>query len=699
LEVRFYFQSASSKNINENFSGTSTGGIIAILLGRLKLDVPTSIAIYTELSKVVFKRDRSLPLFGARVPYRKSRFSATVFENEIKKVLIDLGLDENEPIFDKALVNAFRDRSEEIEEDSFSALEDVDDSLVDNEDGTDFESKTASPLNYLRRAFSKLFSATDLLLPNPTMSGDYSRNLKQHKHGDVENGQESDEKGCHCFVVAVHKESLNTPKHFKNFDQHERKTTIWQALRATTAAPTYFDPIALGNPEIFYCDGGTGYNNPCSEVDRVAKSIWGKRTIGIVISIGTGLQEGSSPKRIKWLPNFLHVVRSLVPMATETERVHQDSYHRYNNGHTEYFRFDTHGVSNIGLEEWRKAELITTRTGRYMKQPSRIEKVKNCTECLVKLSAQPKTLEYPATDKFFVGVKLDRTRDEIYRDQQYPSIQPWRREELNIETGWPLGVDVLTEHEDQDRNVPSSPLFRKPFKPGATTGESGTIRQVLPIAQDLDQDGIPNECSIITFIRADTVCVRQLVKDVPPGRYKAKFIVYFFDVEPSSAKDVMSSSTRAFAPSWPASKEMIPLAASNEDSDEAFLTPKSKEHAKPSEAAKVMPPIDLTFNVGKPYDPKTFMKQRIDVHINSDIAPVLLRPDAVRLRVGRRQYKENLEKGWVELGSDLPVNVGRSGTLGFVISKVWREGEFIGGWSFAGVRLVPDFDTEATEQD
>ena len=621
-----------------------------------------------------------------------------MLEDEIKKVLIGHGFAENEPMFDKALVNAFRKRGEEREEeDGYLTLEGMNDSEVDNENGSELELKTVLVLTILRRAFSGLFGARDQPLPNPKVPRNYGRSEKQRKRDDVENEQESDERGCHSFVVAVHKESLNTPKHFKTFDQHERELTIWQALRATTAAPTYFDPIALGNPETFYCDGGTGYNNPCSEVDRVAKSIWDKRTIGIVISIGTGLQKGSSPKRIKWLPNFLHVVKSLVPMATETERVHQDSYRRYDNGHTEYFRFDTHGVSDIGLEEWRKEELITIGTNKYMKQPSQIEKVKNCTECLVNLSAEPKTLEYPA-DKFYVGVNLDRTRDETYRDQQYPDIQPWRREELDIETGWPLGVDVLTEDNDHNQHISSSPFFRKPFKPSANSVELGITRTVLPLAQDLDQDGIPNECSIITFIRADTICIRQLVKGVPPGRYKAKFIVYFFDVKPGTGKDVMTSSTRAFAPSWPASRERVPVAASNEDSKAKFLDPESKQHARPSESAKILPPVDLTFNVGEPYDITTFMKRHVDVHITSDITPVLLKPDAVRLRVGQRQYRKNLGKGWVELGSDLPVDVSRSGTLGFVISKIWREGEFIGGWSFGGVRLVPDFEIEATEQ-
>jgi predicted acylesterase/phospholipase RssA len=38
------------------------------------------------------------------------------------------------------------------------------------------------------------------------------------------------------------------------------RITIWQAARATSAAPTYFERLTVGDDQ--FVDGGLGYNNP-----------------------------------------------------------------------------------------------------------------------------------------------------------------------------------------------------------------------------------------------------------------------------------------------------------------------------------------------------------------------------------------------------------------------------------------------------
>lgn len=41
---------------------------------------------------------------------------------------------------------------------------------------------------------------------------------------------------------------------------------IWEACRATSAASTFFDPIAVGQYEEVFLDGATGANNPVQEL-------------------------------------------------------------------------------------------------------------------------------------------------------------------------------------------------------------------------------------------------------------------------------------------------------------------------------------------------------------------------------------------------------------------------------------------------
>lgn len=57
--------------------GTSTGGLIAILLGRLRLTVKDAIEEYEKLSKDIFGNPKS------KMPGREAKYSATNFERVV----------------------------------------------------------------------------------------------------------------------------------------------------------------------------------------------------------------------------------------------------------------------------------------------------------------------------------------------------------------------------------------------------------------------------------------------------------------------------------------------------------------------------------------------------------------------------------------------------------------------------------------
>lgn len=61
-----------------------------------------------------------------------------------------------------------------------------------------------------------------------------------------------------------------------------------EALRATTAAPVYFDPFTDDDGEVF-CDGAVLVNNPTSVAIHEARCLWPGRPLGVVVSVGTGL--------------------------------------------------------------------------------------------------------------------------------------------------------------------------------------------------------------------------------------------------------------------------------------------------------------------------------------------------------------------------------------------------------------------------
>ena len=62
-------------------AGTGTGGLIAIMLGRLRLDLETCKEVYGRMTKRVFETDKTI----AGIPYRSTLFKASKLEEAIKE--------------------------------------------------------------------------------------------------------------------------------------------------------------------------------------------------------------------------------------------------------------------------------------------------------------------------------------------------------------------------------------------------------------------------------------------------------------------------------------------------------------------------------------------------------------------------------------------------------------------------------------
>eukprot|EP01043_Picozoa_sp_COSAG02_P026046 COSAG02_NODE_1488_length_12368_cov_23.731926_3_plen_1446_part_00 len=66
---------------------------------------------------------------------------------------------------------------------------------------------------------------------------------------------------------------------------------VWEAARATSAAPFFFDPISIAGREYF--DGGVVANNPVEKAINEAGDIWPNRPISTIVSLGCGMRFGS----------------------------------------------------------------------------------------------------------------------------------------------------------------------------------------------------------------------------------------------------------------------------------------------------------------------------------------------------------------------------------------------------------------------
>ena len=137
---------------------------------------------------------------------------------------------------------------------------------------------------------------------------------------------------------------------------------VWEALRATSAASTFFDPIRLEKTGQKFVDGGLGHNNPVDLVLSEARSLWPNDEV-VVVSIGTGNKLAGSLEG-----NIGELAKRIVELVTDTEEKAED-FQRHNpqlcSPTGNYFRFNVPGLSKYELSEYKEKPSIITHTQTY----------------------------------------------------------------------------------------------------------------------------------------------------------------------------------------------------------------------------------------------------------------------------------------------------------------------------------------------
>jgi predicted acylesterase/phospholipase RssA len=156
--------------------------------------------------------------------------------------------------------------------------------------------------------------------------------------------------------------------------------SIWEACRATSAATSFFDPIAVGRFREEFVDGATGANNPVRELWDQAQLAWGpeplESRIKCLVSIGTGV-----PSLKPFKDDVLHIHKTLAAIATETEqtaeRFRRERTSLDNTGR--YYRFNVNnGLEDIGLEEAKKVKEMAAATRKYITSQEVYKQMQSC---------------------------------------------------------------------------------------------------------------------------------------------------------------------------------------------------------------------------------------------------------------------------------------------------------------------------------
>ena len=251
--------------------GNSTGGLIALMLGRLKINTEEALKTYNDLAKAIFGwRNRKWGLGPFRD--RESMFKATTLESKVKEIVA-------------------------------------------------------------------AHCSTPQLL-------DAANNTQRGK----------------SFVCAMFPDDTVEPQLFRSYsvsDNAMPDCMIWEAARATTAAPTVFESITIeshaGTP-FSYFDAGLRYNNPAKVVLREAKVIFGGSTrIGCFLSIRTGHQGKIRLQKPNLLQRFqlpTHLIDNLKKIVIDCEGTAREFKNLFQKPPHPYHRLDVkHGAKDISLAE------------------------------------------------------------------------------------------------------------------------------------------------------------------------------------------------------------------------------------------------------------------------------------------------------------------------------------------------------------
>ncbi|KAA8909949.1 acyl transferase/acyl hydrolase/lysophospholipase [Sphaerosporella brunnea] len=414
-------------------AGTSTGGIIAILLGRLCLSIDECIDLYENLGGEIFGKAKSL--------HTGTMFSSSKLEETIRRI-------------------------------------------VDERTGVG------------------------------------SALLQQYSGGQL----------CPVFVVAIDKERANLPDAVTLFRSYYvpndqfRGVSIVEAVRATSAAPTFFKPMRISNSTEtkYFVDGGLGHNNPILHLIEEAEMMYPSAEIGCIVSLGTGVQqglklaaEGTVRTNMLWLPFFGKLAAKLdaalvaAALATSSEHIHRFAESKFR-GTGIYYRFNVCEQTDIKLFEHRKMGAMVKATNEYLKQASTAEFTRKCVARLqnLRVDLNPRhtrrTFSSPNDIQTLIESTVNPTILETIRQQP-------------VETTWDIPPEMLWSQCTDYEVFPTMQLEEYAAAEGLPFGHLTLLFNILHGGQIKPAAGVPPGPETGRRHRFQP----QKPVHVPPGRWRA----------------------------------------------------------------------------------------------------------------------------------------------------------------------------------
>ncbi|KAI1657374.1 FabD/lysophospholipase-like protein [Daldinia decipiens] len=347
--------------------GTGTGGLIALMLGRLRLNLEQCKELYVRMTRMVFESDKTF----AGIPYRSTLFKASMLERAIK---------------------------EAVREHTWS-----------DDEGNDIGADIVSPISAVSRTSAASSGFPRRHQSNASVVSFSGRSPASQAKSTFRGGQgnpdaqlyDTRENRTKTAVTAMYKGTGRggAPAVLRSYDSRkepapEYDCKIWEAGRATCAIGLAFKPVKIGQT-VFHDDGSGTFNPSPVALDEATVNEWPGRDVGVFISIGTGKRpKGTEQNSHLWYEGFMgewgEARRKLISKVEGCEKIHErmknELLMKRGVNIENYYRFNVEvGVGEFAMNEWDRLGDISTGTKRYLSRDVEQKMVQESSTKLAKI--------------------------------------------------------------------------------------------------------------------------------------------------------------------------------------------------------------------------------------------------------------------------------------------------------------------------
>lgn len=295
--------------------GTSTGGLIATILGRLRMTVDEGLELYRKVGDDLFGKRRShLPLM--------TKYHHEPLERAVREIVAKRCHDHPDC------------------------------------DGNDMHPWDAEHMDEILERPIPFEVDMPRVCQSCCLTATHDKNISE----------------AYLLRSYPHHYSEKSPNWVTRYNEGADNLPIWVCTRATTAAPFYFKMMKaeVGGEEKAFKDGGIRENNPSAAAMSEFHALYDGKVVNpaLLLSVGTGRPDQSkdgfsgvwsSPlDRLPLLTKFLEkraIIRNLLIKYTEGEKLHHQMREHAHGEHTWYKRLNvSDGLQDMPLDDWQRGD-------------------------------------------------------------------------------------------------------------------------------------------------------------------------------------------------------------------------------------------------------------------------------------------------------------------------------------------------------